>query len=172
MGHIRLGTLPKTQKWNQVVNLIARGEGIVQNQRIRPSLAWSRPRGKGIVQNQRINPMQSKLPMHRSQRCLARRRRGSPCQSPAMPNGRCRMHGGPSPGAPKGNKNAYKHGRYTAKTIADRRAVAALNSPSDLLSTSSTPNGEPSPCRMTFMARRMPCCTRRSGVLNLSSLSR
>ncbi|MGO8839738.1 MAG: HGGxSTG domain-containing protein [Methyloceanibacter sp.] len=24
-----------------------------------------------------------------------------PCQSPAMPNGRCRMHGGKSPGAPK-----------------------------------------------------------------------
>src|ERR1700730_9140958 len=24
------------------------------------------------------------------------------------------MHGGPSPGAPKGNKNALKHGRYTA----------------------------------------------------------
>jgi hypothetical protein len=23
-----------------------------------------------------------------------------------MKNGRCRMHGGPSPGAPKGNKNA------------------------------------------------------------------
>jgi hypothetical protein len=27
-----------------------------------------------------------------------------------MPNGRCRMHGGMSPGAPKGNKNAFKHG--------------------------------------------------------------
>jgi hypothetical protein len=24
-----------------------------------------------------------------------------------MPNGRCRMHGGLSPGAPKGNKNAF-----------------------------------------------------------------
>jgi uncharacterized protein YjcR len=32
-----------------------------------------------------------------------------------MPNGRCRMHGGVSPGAPKGNKNALKHGRYTAE---------------------------------------------------------
>jgi hypothetical protein len=28
MGHIRLGTLPKTQKWNQVVNLIAGGEDV------------------------------------------------------------------------------------------------------------------------------------------------
>ena len=43
-----------------------------------------------------------------------------------MKNGRCRMHGGPSPGAPKGNKNAYKHGRYTAEAIARRREVWAL----------------------------------------------
>jgi len=57
------------------------------------------------------------LHMHRAPRCLARTRRGSPCQSPAMPNGRCRMHGGPSPGAPKGNKNAFKHGRYHYQSL-------------------------------------------------------
>jgi hypothetical protein len=51
-------------------------------------------------------PMQSKLPMHLSPRCGARTRSGNPCQSPAMPNGRCRLHGGLSPGAPKGNRNA------------------------------------------------------------------
>lgn len=43
-----------------------------------------------------------------------------------MTNGRCRMHGGASPGAPKGNSHAFKHGRYTAKAIASRREVAAL----------------------------------------------
>jgi hypothetical protein len=43
-----------------------------------------------------------------------------------MPNGRCRMHGGRSTGAPKGNRNNFKHGRYTAEAIADRREVAAL----------------------------------------------
>jgi hypothetical protein len=43
-----------------------------------------------------------------------------------MPNGRCRMHGGRSPGAPRGNRNAFKHGRYTAEAIASRREVAAL----------------------------------------------
>ena len=43
-----------------------------------------------------------------------------------MPNGRCRMHGGPSTGAPKGNKNALKHGRYTAEAVARRREVAAI----------------------------------------------
>jgi uncharacterized protein YjcR len=36
------------------------------------------------------------------------------------------MHGGTSPGAPKGNKNAWKHGRYTAEAIAERREITAL----------------------------------------------
>src|SRR5580704_13932957 len=66
------------------------------------------------------------LDMHQAPRCLARTRRGSPCQSPAMKNGRCRMHGGTSPGAPKGNKNAYKHGHYTADAIARCRSIATL----------------------------------------------
>ena len=70
--------------------------------------------------------MQGELPMHRSRRCGARTRRGSRCQAPAMPNGRCRLHGGLSPGAPKGNTNAFKHGRYTADAIANRREIAAL----------------------------------------------
>lgn len=43
-----------------------------------------------------------------------------------MTNGRCRLHGGLSPGAPKGNRNALKHGRYAAEAIASRREVAAL----------------------------------------------
>jgi hypothetical protein len=65
--------------------------------------------------------------LHQAPRRLARTRRAaSPCQSPAMPNGRCRMHGGKSPGAPVGNKNALKHGRYTAETIARRRSIAEL----------------------------------------------
>jgi uncharacterized protein YjcR len=51
-------------------------------------------------------------------RCGARTRAGEPCKSRAMPNGRCRMHGGTSPGAPKGNRNAWKHGKYSAWTKA------------------------------------------------------
>ena len=31
-----------------------------------------------------------------------------------------------SPGAPKGNKNALKHGRYTAEAIAQRREISEL----------------------------------------------
>jgi hypothetical protein len=64
--------------------------------------------------------------MHQAKRCGARTRSGKPCQSPAMANGRCRMHGGPSSGAPKGNRNAFKHGRYTAEAIARRREISAL----------------------------------------------
>ncbi|MEZ0282933.1 HGGxSTG domain-containing protein [Methyloceanibacter sp.] len=64
--------------------------------------------------------------MHRSRRCGARTRSGSLCRSGAMPNGRCRLHGGLSPGAPKGNKNAFKHGRYTAEAAARRRDIALL----------------------------------------------
>ena len=64
--------------------------------------------------------------MRRSPRCGARTRKGNPCRSPAMANGRCRMHGGKSPGAPRGNGNALKHGRYGAAAIAERRELVAL----------------------------------------------
>lgn len=43
-----------------------------------------------------------------------------------MKNGRCRMHGGTNPGAPKGNKNALKHGLYTAEAIETRRYLSML----------------------------------------------
>ena len=100
--------------------------------------ARPRPRGRASHRRQRREPGGwvrieikgttpcKQLPMHQAPRCRARTRRGSPCQSPAMPNGRCRMHGGTSPGAPKGNKNALKHGRYTAEAIARRREIAEL----------------------------------------------
>jgi uncharacterized protein YjcR len=38
-----------------------------------------------------------------------------------MKNGRCRMHGGKSSGARKGNQNALKHGNYTAAAQAALR---------------------------------------------------
>jgi len=36
------------------------------------------------------------------------------------------MHGGASPGAPKGNRNAMKHGRYSAEMKALRAIVRDL----------------------------------------------
>ena len=72
-----------------------------------------------------INPMQS---AHCAPRCKAHARTtGRPCQAPAMANGRCRMHGGKSTGAPTGKANAnYKHGKRTLERINERREVKAL----------------------------------------------
>jgi glucans biosynthesis protein len=63
-----------------------------------------------------------------SPRCGARTRSGKPCRSPAVQGKkRCRMHGGAAgSGAPRGNKNAVKHGLYTRKAIAQRRKVFEL----------------------------------------------
>jgi hypothetical protein len=44
-----------------------------------------------------------------------------------MANGRCPMHGGNSPGAPKGKANDnYRHGHYTFEAVAERRHLAEL----------------------------------------------
>jgi hypothetical protein len=78
-----------------------------------------------------INPMQNLLPMHASPRCGAHSRRtGKPCRNGAMANGRCRMHGGTSTGAPVGEANGnYRHGGRTrqAKIINELIKIAKLN---------------------------------------------
>jgi hypothetical protein len=38
------------------------------------------------------------------------------------------MHGGNSPGAPLGNRNAYRHGMFGAEIVAFRRMVRGLAS--------------------------------------------
>jgi uncharacterized protein YjcR len=67
-------------------------------------------------------------PMVNSPRCGAKTRRGTACRSPAVQGKRrCRMHGGAhGSGAPAGNQNALKHGRYTRQAIADRQAFREL----------------------------------------------
>ena len=54
--------------------------------------------------------IKSDVQPHASRRCGAKTRKGTSCMNWAMSNGRCRMHGGKSTGAPKGNQNAFKHG--------------------------------------------------------------
>lgn len=51
--------------------------------------------------------------------CGARSRRNNqrPCRQPAMPNGRCRLHGGKSP---------IKHGFYTKRAIQERRELSNI----------------------------------------------
>jgi uncharacterized protein YjcR len=60
-------------------------------------------------------------------KCFARTRRGTLCQVPRVTGKkRCRMHGGTSDGAPKGNKNAFKHGRYSKVIIENRKRTMQL----------------------------------------------
>ena len=68
------------------------------------------------------------LPMHQCPRCGARTRKGTLCKSPAVAGRkRCRMHGGADGvGAPVGNRNALKHGHYTAQAITQQRALVKL----------------------------------------------
>lgn len=64
------------------------------------------------------NPMQ--LAINSSPRCGAHARTtGQPCRSPAMKNGRCRMHGGRA-----GRKPI--HGRYSQAAKAQRQRARAL----------------------------------------------
>ena len=74
-------------------------------------------------------------PMLSSPRCGARTRSGKPCQSPAVQgNKRCRMHGGAAgSGAPRGNRNAQKHGLHTREAIAQRRQIGELMRQSRML---------------------------------------
>ena len=60
-------------------------------------------------------------------RCGAKTRKLAPCKAPAMLNGRCRMHGGKSSGAPCGNKHGrYKNGHYTKTVLEERKKLYSL----------------------------------------------
>ncbi|QGY03522.1 hypothetical protein MMSR116_17730 [Methylobacterium mesophilicum SR1.6/6] len=66
-----------------------------------------------------------------SPRCGACTRQGSACRSPAMPNGRCRMHGGGSrgpttaEGLARSRTSTRTHGRRSAEHAAMRRQMRA-----------------------------------------------
>ena len=71
------------------------------------------------------NPIQ----IREDNRCLARTRKGKStfCQArKIIGKKRCRMHGGTSDGAPKGNKNAFKHGKYSKEVIEKRKSATKL----------------------------------------------
>ena len=81
----------------------------------------------------RLPDWRTTLPLAQScPRCEARTRAGTPCQSPAMPNGRCRMHGGRSTGPltavglARIRKARTRHGMYGAEMAKLRRHCAGL----------------------------------------------
>lgn len=78
------------------------------------------------MKNPANNPMDVADTRTRASRCGAKTRSGHRCRNAPMPNGRCYYHGGPSPGAPLGNRNALKHGGRTAANIESRRVLSAM----------------------------------------------
>ena len=70
---------------------------------------------------------------HACPRCGARTRAGWPCKAPAMRNGRCYRHGGPSTGprTPEGLQRIVEartvHGRYGADMRELRRLMRLLD---------------------------------------------
>jgi len=58
--------------------------------------------------------------------CGAKTRVGTPCKNGGMNNGRCRLHGGLSTGAGKGNRNSVKHGLYS-RIYPDEQLDAAID---------------------------------------------
>jgi hypothetical protein len=82
-------------------------------------------------QNPPENPMDSM--------CGAKTRAGNPCKRRPMPNGRCKMHGGPSTGprTPEGlerlRKARTKHGGYSSEAKALRACIQRLRKESKRL---------------------------------------
>lgn len=61
-------------------------------------------------------------------RCGAKTRAGGACQCPAIRNHRrCRLHGGRSTGAPKGECNGnFKTGEFSAEAVKERQWLSAV----------------------------------------------
>jgi glucans biosynthesis protein len=60
--------------------------------------------------------------------CGARNRAGKPCKCPSIRGqGRCRLHGGLSPGAPTGSRNGnYTDGNWTGAVKKERQWLKSL----------------------------------------------
>jgi hypothetical protein len=84
------------------------------------------------IQKNEDNPMnrdlyQSLAQMNDAPRCGAKTRAGFACRCPAMPNGKCRIHGGLSPGAPRGATNGnYRDGYWTREAVEERKFIRLL----------------------------------------------
>jgi hypothetical protein len=87
---------------------------------------------QGGRQNFEINPMKEDETRlgdpRRAPKCGAKTRVGTPCRRPAMRGRtRCRLHGGLSPGAPRGAKNGnFRNGDWTAEAIEERKWLRSL----------------------------------------------
>jgi hypothetical protein len=102
------------------------------------SFSPDRERSNGLVGQRGVrksenNPMKQDLEKHSGSKerdglCKAKTRSGSTCgRPPIRGRARCRLHGGLSPGAPRGTKNGnYRAGQWTAEAIEERRWLRSL----------------------------------------------
>jgi hypothetical protein len=84
------------------------------------------PRERDPIDRMRTR-LEALLKANAAPRCGARSKRtGKPCQGAAMPNGRCKFHGGKSTGprTPEGLERSrranWKHGHYSREAKAER----------------------------------------------------
>jgi hypothetical protein len=84
----------------------------------------------GQERKSEINPMDQRPLSHvlHASRCGAKTRTGAPCQrTPVRGRRRCQLHGGLSPGAPRGRRNGnYTNGEWTTEAIEERRWLQSL----------------------------------------------
>ena len=84
------------------------------------------------MRNSNITPCKQKFNIKDVKKCGAKTRSKTPCKSPAMKNGRCRMHGGKSTGVrteeglDRIKKANLKNGFYTKEMIIFRKSTADL----------------------------------------------
>jgi hypothetical protein len=84
------------------------------------------------MKNSTITPYKQRFNIKNTKKCGAKTRKSLPCQSPAMKNGRCRMHGGKSTGArtkegiERIKKANFKNGLYTKEMVLSRKYMAWL----------------------------------------------
>lgn len=119
----KVGTTPKAMK----ANALAGGDRLVTVGRVEEMSGIPHEPRRGWLKNGTMPGDFSK-----AARCGAKNRRGTPCQCPAMANGRCRLHGGLSTG-PKTlagieriRRAVTKHGRYSQAAVAERQYARRL----------------------------------------------
>jgi hypothetical protein len=84
------------------------------------------------MKNSTTTPYKEKFNIKDAKKCGAKTRKSTACQSPAMKNGRCRMHGGKSTGArtkegiERIKKANFKNGLYTNEMVLSRRYMTWL----------------------------------------------
>ncbi len=84
------------------------------------------------MKNLNYTPYKQRFNIKNAKKCGAKTRKTKPCQSPAMKNGRCRMHGGKSTGAKtkagieRIRKANFKNGLYTQEMVLGRKYMSWL----------------------------------------------